>query len=106
MHLVVLATRDRLTITHLPSLPSIFFQKLGDAIVFYRYGVGTFLSNKAHVAPDTARVITTVAVSPSADHDTTMLPEFLERREKNLGTPPALAGDAHYGSNRCLWSDR
>lgn len=73
-----------------------------DATVFYRYGVGTSLSYKAHVAADTSGVITAVAVSPSADHDTTKLPELLENHEKNIGTPPALAGDAHYGSNEAL----
>jgi transposase len=73
-----------------------------DATVFYRYGMGTSLSYKAHVAADTSGIITAVAVSPSADHDTTKLPELLEKHEKNLGTPPALAGDAHYGSNEAL----
>lgn len=73
-----------------------------DATVFYRYGVGTSLSYKAHVAAYTSGVITAVAVSPSADHDTTMLTELLEGHEKNRGTPPALAGDAHYGSNEAL----
>jgi IS5 family transposase len=73
-----------------------------DATVFYRYGVGTSLSYKAHITADTSGVITAVAVSPSADHDTTRLPELLDRHEKNLGTPPALAGDTHYGSNEAL----
>ena len=41
-----------------------------DATVFYRYGVGTSLSYKAHIAADTTGIITAVAVSPSADHDT------------------------------------
>lgn len=73
-----------------------------DATVFYRYGVGTSLSYKAHAIADTNGIITAVAVSPSADHDTTKLPELLERHEKSLGTPPALAGDTHYGSNEAL----
>jgi len=70
-----------------------------EATLHWRPGYGAFLSYKAHIAADTSGVITALAVSPSAEHDTTKLPELIDRHAQNLGTPDALAADTHYGSD-------
>jgi IS5 family transposase len=73
-----------------------------DATVHYRPGIGASLSYKAHLATEESGVITAVAVSSSAVHDTNMLPELLARHRRHLGNPHLIVGDSHYGSFEAL----
>lgn len=73
-----------------------------DATIHYRPGMGGFLSYKVHVAVDTSGIITAVAASPSAEHDTARLPELLDRHASSLGLPSAVAADSAYGTSEAL----
>ncbi len=73
-----------------------------DATVHYRPGIGASLSYKAHLATDAGGVITAIAVSSSAVHDTNMLPELLARHKRQIGNPHLVVGDSHYGSFEAL----
>jgi len=73
-----------------------------DATIHYRPGIGASLSYKAHLATEESGVITAVAVSSSAVHDTDMLPELLARHERNVRKPDSIVGDSHYGSFEAL----
>jgi len=69
-----------------------------DATLHYRPGIGASLSYKAHLATEESGVVTAVAVSSSAVHDTDMLPELLARHKRNIRKPRFIVGDSHYGS--------
>lgn len=73
-----------------------------DATVHYRPGTGPMLSYKAHIAADSGGIITAVAVSPSAMHDSAKAPDLIEQHEKKLGTPSFVAADTCYGTQECL----
>jgi IS5 family transposase len=73
-----------------------------DATLFYRPGMGSHLSYKAHIATDTNGLITAVSASPSILHDIGAVPDLVEAHEKILGTPVWIAADTKYGSEECL----
>ena len=73
-----------------------------DATIHYRPGMGSFLSYKVHIAVDTSGIITAVTASPSAEHDTSRLPELLGSHARTLGLPPAVAADSTYGTSEAL----
>jgi transposase len=73
-----------------------------DATLFYRLGMGNFLSYKAHVGSSLEGFITAIYASPSWVHDTGGVPPLVEAHEKILGTPTAVAADTKYGSEECL----
>jgi len=73
-----------------------------DATVYYQPGRGSSLAYKVHVAADTSGVITAVAATPSAVHESSNLPELLERHEESLPLPEAIAADSKYGSDEAL----
>jgi len=73
-----------------------------DATLFYRPGMGSFLSYKAHIATDLNGFITAVCASPSSSHDSSLIPNLIESHEKVLGKSDWIAGDTKYGSQECL----
>jgi IS5 family transposase len=73
-----------------------------DATVYYQPARGASLAYKVHVAADTSGIITAVAATPSAVHETSNLPELLERHQESLPLPPAIAADSKYGSDESL----
>jgi transposase len=73
-----------------------------DATLHFRPGLGPSLSYKAHLAADTSGIITSVAVSPSAEHDVVKLPRLLGQHKKYLKIPEFLAGDSSYGTEEAL----
>ena len=73
-----------------------------DATVYYQPARGACLAYKVHVAADTSGIITAVAATPSAVHETSNLPELLERHQESLPLPPAIAADSKYGSDESL----
>ena len=73
-----------------------------DATVYYQPERGASFAYKVHVAADTSGVITAVAATPSAVHETSNLPELLERHQESLPLPPAIAADSKYGSDESL----
>jgi len=73
-----------------------------NATLFYRPGMGSFLSYKAHMAADLNGFITAVAASPSSSHDSSLIPALVESHEKVLGKSNWIAGDTKYGSQECL----
>jgi transposase len=73
-----------------------------DATVYYQPARGASLAYKVHVSADTSGIITAVAATPSAVHETSKLPEVLERHEESLPLPPAIAADSKYGSDEAL----
>jgi transposase len=73
-----------------------------DATLYFRPGMGSMLSYKAHIAADPGGIITAVAVSPSATHDSARAPELLRQHEKLLGAPAWATADSKYGSQECL----
>ena len=73
-----------------------------DATVYYQPARGASLAYKVHVAADTSGIITAVAAAPSAVHETSNLPELLERHQESLPLPPAIAADSKYGSDESL----
>jgi len=73
-----------------------------DATLFYRPGMGSHLSYKAHIATDINGIITAVSASSSSLHDIGAVPYLIESHEKILGTPTWIAADTKYGSEECL----
>jgi len=73
-----------------------------DATLFYRPGMGSSLSYKAHIASDTNGIITAVSASSSSLQDIGAVPELIESHERMLGTPAWIAADTKYGSEECL----
>ena len=73
-----------------------------DATVYYQPARGASLAYKVHVAADTSGIITAVAATPSAVHETSKLPEVLDQHEESLPLPPAIAADSKYGSDEAL----
>ncbi len=73
-----------------------------DATLHFRPGLSPSLSYKAHIAADSSGIITAVAVSPSAEHDTVKLPKLLGRHRKILRLPSAVATDSSYGTEEAL----
>jgi transposase len=73
-----------------------------DATVYYQSARGASLAYKVHVAADTSGIITAVTATPSAVHETSNLPELLERHQESLPLPPAIAADSKYGSDESL----
>jgi len=73
-----------------------------DATVYFQPGRGVSLAYKVHVAADTSGIITAVAATPSAVHETSNLPELLERHQESLPLPPAIAADSKYGTDEAL----
>jgi len=70
--------------------------------VYYQPARGASLAYKVHVAADTSGIITAVTATPSAVHETSNLPELLERHQESLPLPPAIAADSKYGSDEAL----
>lgn len=73
-----------------------------DATLFYRRGMGNYLSYKAHVATDKNGFITSICASPSSLHDTGAVPDLIESHEKILGSPDWVCADTKYGLRRML----
>ncbi|MBU1706165.1 IS1182 family transposase [Patescibacteria group bacterium] len=73
-----------------------------DATVYFQPGRGVSLAYKVHVAADTSGIITAVAATPSAVHETSKLPELLDSHEESLPLPPAIAADSKYGTDEAL----
>ena len=73
-----------------------------EATLFYRPGMGSYLSYKAHIATDTIGFVTAIHGSPSSLHDTGGVPNLIESHKKLLGTPSWIAADTKYGSEECL----
>jgi hypothetical protein len=49
-----------------------------DATLFYKPGMGSYLSYKAHIATDTNGIITAVSASSSVSHDISAVPHLVE----------------------------
>ena len=73
-----------------------------DATMFFKPGMGSMLSYKAHIATDTNGIITAVCASSSSLHDTGAVPDLIQSHEKILGSPDWIAADTKYGSEECL----
>lgn len=74
-----------------------------DATLFRRKGQSTKLAYKSHMAADSHKgVITSVAVSPSSEDDTSAVPQLLEQHCELLDKPKRIAADSLYGSEECL----
>ena len=74
-----------------------------DATLFRRNGQSTKLAYKAHIAADSHKgVITSVAVSPSSEDDTSVVPQLLEQHCDLLDKPKRVVTDSLYGSEECL----
>ena len=73
-----------------------------DATMFYKPGMGSLLSYKAHIAADTNGIITAVSASPGSMHDSGAVPELIESHKKILGSPSWVAADTKYGCQEYL----
>lgn len=74
-----------------------------DATLFRRNGQSTKLAYKSHIAADSHKgVITSVAVSPSSEDDTSAVPQLLEQHCDLLDKPKRVVTDSLYGSEECL----
>lgn len=73
-----------------------------DATLYQQPGVPLMLAYKVHLAADSSGVITAVAASPSSDHDSSKIPDLLEKHEEALGLPGCVAADSHYGTGEAL----
>lgn len=73
-----------------------------DATLHYRAGMSPMLSYKAHIAADSGGIITAVALSPSASHDSAKAPDLIEQHEKLLGNPNWVVADSKYGTQESL----
>lgn len=73
-----------------------------DATLYQQPGVLPMLAYKVHMAADYSGIITAVAASPSSDHDSSRLPELLEKHEEAFGLPGYIAADSAYGTGEAL----
>ena len=74
-----------------------------DATLFRRNGQSTKLAYKSHIAADSHKgIITSVAVSPSSEDDTSVVPQLLEQHCDLLDKPERVVTDSLYGSEECL----
>lgn len=73
-----------------------------EATIFYRPGIGSCLSYKAHISSSVNGFVTAAHVTPSSIHDTGGVPNLIKSHESILGTPEWVAADTKYGSEECL----
>ncbi len=71
-------------------------------LFFYKAGIKTGLSYKAHIATDVNGIITAVAASSSVTHDISKIPDLIDSHEKIVGKPSWIAADSKYGAQECL----
>ena len=70
--------------------------------MFFRPGIESMFSYKAHFATDITGIIIAVSVSPSSLHDIGAVPNLIESHVNILGTPTWIAVDTKYDSEECL----
>lgn len=74
-----------------------------DATLHYRPGLGVLLSYKAHFCASSSGIITAVAVSSSAEHDTSRVAPLMQAHERVLSVAPAsVTADQAYGTEEAL----